>query len=483
MWESLLGPANIDRVQEIVTELPQHCTLDYVSSRLSSSESPQSVLEAAAAAFVCLSRATRLESDGEQLPGLAKQIQETLLAVNPEADQRPSASAAEAGIACLMLLSTTWSHALDDSILLSAIAYNDARDPWTTARAATVASRLIDEQLTADKRADFIIGPVLQSYLRPLFTKSSRVTASGRPSQYPTSIGQPQPVAQIPLWKTQDPWAVTILRWAVRASESSLIENHWPLFIPVLISLVEDEDPRIKSEGLQTLALFIRKCPAKVLQTTGISLMFEEVTFPALLHLPSITPEQEAETLLVPAYRVLIKLAEAHQSSKNPDRRRLLDKVLRDGIITGYHHASQHPRIVQILMESMALVNLLPIVSSVMTDPFGLACLPVIRAAAQALNAIVVNCWPRLVEPRHSENVIRIAALCWLNLNGGLPAAQSPDDMKAIGEELFQTSKMLRLMWAQYNIPPPPRLAEVLDQEPRLANLFSVALPPKTRVS
>ena len=123
-----------------------------------------------------------------------------------------------------------------------------------------------------------------------------------------------------------------------------------------MLALAEDEEPKIKSRGLEILAAFVKKCPEQVLHTAGIGRIFEEVTFPTLLSLPSITPEEESTQLLVPAYQVLINLAEAYSDPKNTDRRRLLDKTLRHGIFTSYHHGSQYARVVQTLMHYTTLI-------------------------------------------------------------------------------------------------------------------------------
>lgn len=276
-------------------------------------------------------------------------------------------------MASLHLLSSK-SCPLDDSTLLTVVAYTDGSDAWTTAKSTEAATSLLDAQLSGEKRGEFITNTVLQAYLKPLFSKSStRVTESGMPLHYDIPTDRNRQLSQVPAWKQMHPWAVTTLRWAVDGSEvcsskqvrfsrhsltmqTTLLKNHWPLFMPVMLTLVEDDEPRIKSRGLEILAAFVKKCPETVLHTTGIGSIFEEVTFPTLLHLPSITPEEESILLLVPAYQVLISLAEAYRDSKDLNRRRILDKTLRHGIFPSYHHGSQYPHVVQTLMHYTTLV-------------------------------------------------------------------------------------------------------------------------------
>ncbi|KAF9774208.1 hypothetical protein IL306_007824 [Fusarium sp. DS 682] len=141
-------------------------------------------------------------------------------------------------------------------------------------------------------------------------------------------------------------------------STTSLVQQHWPLFLPVLLALVENESIDVKVRGLRTTRDFIIKCPSQVLQNTGIGRVFADVTFPLLLYLPSVTPEDQSTTILIPAYDVLIKLAESTGSTNSIERRRFYDKILRDGVLAGYFHASQHTRIVQVLLQkTTAVIN------------------------------------------------------------------------------------------------------------------------------
>lgn len=303
------------------------------------------------------------------------------------------ALAAEAGIASLYLLSSSPHRYLDESILVKLVVFTDAQGLWTTPTAASVASTILDEQLTDEKLSQFIVGPVLQLSLRPMLAKSSsRITASGRPAQYASADdGSLQPGTS-QTWQNQAPWVISMMQWAVSKAEVSLPGHHlsvparmkhfapcsqadsiyskpstikanWPLFTPLLLSLAEDSSTAVKCKGLEILAMFVEKCPSQVLEKTGIGRVFEDATFPTLLQLPGLTREDESVRLLPPAYQVLLKLAES-QSPQDSDRRRLLDKVIREGIFAGAFHASQYAKIVQILMqETVSIIDCMGIFS------------------------------------------------------------------------------------------------------------------------
>lgn len=138
--------------------------------------------------------------------------------------------------------------------------------------------------------------------------------------------------------------------------KETLVTKNWPLFIPVLITLSEDTDFSIRQRGLEILALFLSKCPLKTLKSTGIDAVLRDTAFPSLLFLPTLTPEEESVPLLRAAYKSLLTLALLDEDQQSKWRRDLLDKLIRDGILTGYAHASEHIRVVETLMQEITKI-------------------------------------------------------------------------------------------------------------------------------
>lgn len=134
------------------------------------------------------------------------------------------------------------------------------------------------------------------------------------------------------------------------------IKEHWPLYIPVLVTLTEDDNITVRQRGINILSDFLTKCPSDILHSSGIDAVFQASIFPSLLLLPTLTPEDESVPLLRAAYRTLLTLAVADPGPAGKKRRALLDKMLRDGVLTGYFHASQHIRVVEVLMQSAAQI-------------------------------------------------------------------------------------------------------------------------------
>lgn len=124
----------------------------------------------------------------------------------------------------------------------------------------------------------------------------------------------------------------------------------------MLVTLAEDDDVAIRQRGIGILQIFLLKCPAEVLRASGIDAVFQESVFPSLLFLPTLTPEPQSATLLRAAYGALLTMAVADADPAGKKRRALLDKMLREGVLAGYFHASQHIRVVEVLMHSTAQI-------------------------------------------------------------------------------------------------------------------------------
>lgn len=133
--------------------------------------------------------------------------------------------------------------------------------------------------------------------------------------------------------------------------------QQWPLFVPVVMALVDDGSTRVRSMGLHVMKEFLTKFPNKTLHDTGLASVFEDAILPTLHFLPSLTPEDESIQLLSPAFDALLvlagKLKKAEVSSR-PNKSQtpsapLLDRILRDGILSAYFHAKEHIRICQLL--------------------------------------------------------------------------------------------------------------------------------------
>lgn len=146
----------------------------------------------------------------------------------------------------------------------------------------------------------------------------------------------------------------------------------------MLLTLLDEPQPAaLKVRALGLLRAFWARCPAGLMRQTGLADVFEQAAFPAVLYLPTLTPEDESLAILGAAYPALIEMAglaadhgdpgavprpggdlqqQQQQQQLTEVQRKLLDKIIREGILVGYHHAKEHIRIVSLLCETLVCI-------------------------------------------------------------------------------------------------------------------------------
>jgi hypothetical protein len=132
------------------------------------------------------------------------------------------------GLKCLQTLLALHSSAsdiLDPEILLSAISFMSSRDRWTTVSSESTATSILSARYHQTQTPEFIITFILQSIIRPLFSKSkpAGITATGRKAMTSTvpprnyNISDSFDPAQKP-WKYTSPFSIPVFEWTVENS-------------------------------------------------------------------------------------------------------------------------------------------------------------------------------------------------------------------------------------------------------------------------
>ncbi|KAH9883763.1 hypothetical protein F4778DRAFT_801046 [Xylariomycetidae sp. FL2044] len=431
----------------------------------------------------------------------------------------------ELGLQILDILTRTYDVPLQSPTLLHVTAYTQPLDPWTTPTSRALARSLLDSQLpTRDRRTKFITDKVLNGFLRGLFSRArpATVTASGRkaefvePSRYNGHADRE--LAEAKPWKYEMRYAVAVFEWAVEEADQPHLQTSWPLYTPVLLTLLDDPSTPLKLRALRALRLFWRRCPPGLMQNTGLAEVFEHAVFPAVLYLPSLTPVDESLEILGAAYPALFAMAgivsqgeegvvdddgdgeeKRGGREKTTDReftgaqRVLLDKIVREGLLVGYHHAKEHIRLVQLFCDKLRYVvdgmgilavrhlkDIIAMLTEIITDPFGTQHPPTLLSATRLLQAVLRNCWPRI--PHYGNEVIKMLMLCWLHIcdedrdggssvgdDGGGGSASDPEMLKT---ELVKTADMLAAIMKAANVNMSERVGVLVEKEPLLGGLF-----------
>ncbi|KAH8202972.1 hypothetical protein TruAng_002806 [Truncatella angustata] len=384
--------------------------------------------------------------------------------------------------------------------------YSNAHDPWSSSSSAAVAHSILDKQLPdKGKKIALITSTIISNFLRPLFSKSrpATVTASGRKaefvetSRYAGSFNDPSEQDLKP-WKHSYRYAISVFEWAVSKSDHDMLSKHWHQYTPVLLTLLDEPQTDIKVRALHIFSAFWERCPPGQMAAVGLADVFEQAIFPAVLYLPTLTPEDESIQILNAAYPALFQIAgmaypeaEIAEPVKQPafthSQRKTIDNIIREGLLVGYRHTNEHIQLNECFCKKMVsivngigilavkhLKDIIPMASEIMTEPFGTKYPPALLAANQLLQATMRCCWPR-IGGYHTE-IIRTLANCYLNIEdedtypSGSP---SQEDLKAA---LSQTSAILAAILKSGDTPLSEVVSPLIEKEPRLKPLF---LPTK----
>lgn len=130
------------------------------------------------------------------------------------------------------------------------------------------------------------------------------------------------------------------------------MSKNWHLYIPPLLTLLDDANTSIRLSGMGGLSDFLDKVPPKMLEQTGLGGVMEEAVIPTLSFLPTLTPADESMILLDAAYDTLLKLADVRfgDQSSQLKKHKAMDKLLREGVLHGMHHCNQHVDIMSLLL-------------------------------------------------------------------------------------------------------------------------------------
>ncbi|TGJ82572.1 hypothetical protein E0Z10_g6190 [Xylaria hypoxylon] len=452
------------------------------------------------------------------------------------------------GLHILRLLLTPTSRGglvIPTRILLSVIAFTNSDDPWASSSCAELArsflsdyfqnisppqaakpvpfpfsrstrdvgvERKLSEKRPKTEQERFITEDVLTGFLRPLFAKSrpTAVTVSGRPAAFPEpasrysqgdGFGGADDIAITKPWKYTQRYAVTVFEWAVENADTDLLQEQWPLYTPILLTLLDEPQPiSLKLRALSIFRNFWRLCPEGLLSRIGLVDVFEQAVFPTVLNLPSLTPEDESCDLLAAAYPALFDMAgleasdsalaenedvktestndrktsdkrDLHSSGFSEAQRKLLDKLVREGIMVGYHHAKHHIRLVDFFCQTLRRLDIVPMISEVLVDPFGTQYPPILLSATRLLQAVLQTCWPRI--PHYCNEIIKIAMLSWLNIEDEDSFPPHKPTKAELKQQLTRTVEILSAVMAAAKLDMSDRVHPLVAQDPQLRSLFT----------
>ncbi|KAL8833788.1 MAG: hypothetical protein Q9170_004081 [Blastenia crenularia] len=312
------------------------------------------------------------------------------------------------------------------------------QDPWTSQEAYDLARSMLSTHLEnirkKPKGFDALVKDLLLNQIKPLFVKSKNPMLTGQARKAISPLPGPNVPSDFDSsnkpWKFQSPHIVTIFHWILSQLDAALVEAHWPLIIPPLLTILDDVSVTYKVKGCELLSLLLDVVPLSLLERSGLGEIFDTTLMPYLMYLPSLTPEEDSIPLLDATYSTLIKLTCARYGTpeKKTSMIKSLDAIFRYGILRGHAHAGENVRIASLLMKKATdlvsamgiysvkhLKDLLPLISATLTAPFATACPPLLEAALQTLGLIVLNGWPRI--SFHRGEILEGLLICWCRID------------------------------------------------------------------
>lgn len=276
----------------------------------------------------------------------------------------------------------------------------------------------------------------LQLTIPPFFPQSKTTTNALEGSRQPTP------------WKDEgNKYILDLLAWSIRTLIHQTLEMQWRFLIPPILKMIDDIDVKWKAKGCWFLHLLLdhlgklgsqdlsnkkpasRQGMANFLQRTGYHNVFADALLPLFTYLPSLTVEQEAVMLFKEALPTITSLALLlpNDDSKKDSRNQLLDKIVRQGILSPLAHfptPSTYPELATVIVSHVPILasdmgietvkhlrDLVPLLSTILQEPFALSHVSVLLATLHALQSILLNAWPRI--PRHRGTILMGLCLLW----------------------------------------------------------------------
>ncbi|KAE8415592.1 hypothetical protein BDV36DRAFT_285275 [Aspergillus pseudocaelatus] len=361
-------------------------------------------------------------------------------------------------------------------IVIALASFSSTEDPWTTQEAFTCATTVLDNLTPAtasdtESNTTFwsVVERILKDKIRPLFakTRNPAITSAGRKNFHPVplprfdaSILDPETKP----WKIQDIYATTVLSWITqqyKPTNQTNLETHFPLLVPSILALIDDDTTSIKTKGctlLRQLLTRIQATKSPILHRTNLTSVFEDAIRPCLLSLPTITPEPDSINLLKEAYPALLTLQKTtytntpspspfqqSQSQSQPNKFETyisrLTTTLRENLIPSFHHISStdttslssdfasfpYPRLSTLLLEQIVTVlgelgihttkflqDIIPLLHNTLANPFGPAYPPMLLGAVEVARMVVLNAHPRVW--RWRGEILGAVCACWLHV-------------------------------------------------------------------
>jgi hypothetical protein len=298
--------------------------------------------------------------------------------------------------------------------------------PWSQPEETRgIAVSCLEKILTPEHRNVSVCMDIIHRLLKPVFSTSSHpgVSAAGRRANLTPQVKKFIKEKEKP-WR-QHQHVIALLEFVVKNLDPKELETQWHLIVPATLNIVDDYDTAIKAKGCEILQALVFKISPKFLAQTGLGPVLWEACVPILSFVPPGTSLED--TLLVFPKGVNCMLSIAEKETVSSTRNRLLDELLRDGILKSIAHSNQKVNLLVVLISLLEqivvgmgthsiahLPSLVQVYASIMRDPFLDLAPQLALGACHALNLIMKYCWPRIQNYRY--DILLSSIVAWKRL-------------------------------------------------------------------
>ena len=315
-----------------------------------------------------------------------------------------------------------------------------------------------------------------------------------------------------PLWKNG--WTGKLLLYILDSytgitdvdTRKKSIEAHFYLLVPPILKQLDDSSMDHKCCGcvcLRVLCENVGSVSSSMLKKSGLTDVFVETLRNDFSMLPSLTEEEDSLRLLrvlYPAYRGLVRarfVVSQLDRGEMDLKQAYLTVLLRHQLIYGLTHLSTGEGVgstmsvplttflisqIGPILEDMGmrlvihLQVVVPMLQSVLTDPFTTSVPGMVLEAVNALLVVVQISW-KLVQDRWWEECLRGVVTCWLNTSDDLDDSKR-DEKKTMGLREVQVRLRVLTMLLKDVVGEGFSKAEsrLVKEEPSLKALFESKL-------
>ncbi|KAI7890013.1 uncharacterized protein EV154DRAFT_564793 [Mucor mucedo] len=273
-------------------------------------------------------------------------------------------------------------------------------------------------QVPAEDREKHIlnkhVSEILENRLKPVFKRQTQI--------HPVLSHQPEPryraayeydLHENQEWKTGN--TLDILLWIAIDLEKNL-----HLIIPPVLIVLDDVDIEYKEYGVKMVHGIVKKLDSNHIAKFGLDNVVFESLFKCLYRL---SQDRDIEILKL-AYPCILDLIGSIKNERT--RSGFYERVLTDGIMTGYQHAGQKIKFLPILLQPIATiydaigaigVQYLKAIIPILCDSMSMISSNneiiqgINQLAAESLVTVIKKCWPRI--PAYEGAIMQALAKSW----------------------------------------------------------------------